>query len=399
MVIDDQSALPGLLALAFSGVISVAAAYLLTRMVKNFALSKGLCDLGGGRKVHTSPIPRIGGLGIFGGFAVGIGCLWALTSIFPSTRWAFTMPPQPIIVGALVMCAFGLADDLLNLSAWEKLVSQLLMATLVVLGGFRFNPRFLPLDSLPFAADFVLVPLTVLWILAVINAVNLIDGLDGLAAGITFLAIGSLTAAMALLGFASNLGFAVVFLGALSGFLVFNYHPAKIFMGDSGSLFLGFILATYSLPVTEHPSSMLAFLIPVVALGIPILDTTIAFCRRVLAGQSPFAADREHIHHRLGARLNLSHRDTVLFLYATAGVLGFCAVALAAGSLWVALLSLTFAAFLGVFFVVRLGYFSPRPLFHQTRQKLGLAWMGRKQRPTSLESASPTAGQRLEPLR
>ena len=348
------------------GAVSFASVVLFTRLVKDFAVRRNLVDAGGGRKVHTTPTPRLGGVAIFGGFSVGLGFLWVLSQFMPAVAEFVRFPHPAIITGALIMCAYGLVDDLIGLKPWEKLVGQSLMAVVVILGGYRFSVGSYTLNNLGIEPDLVLIPLTFVWILGVVNAINLIDGMDGLATGVAFMVVGSLTAAMALAGGQVGFAFEAAFLGALIGFLVYNFHPAKIFMGDSGSLFIGFILATYALPVTTKAATVYGFLIPVAALGLPLLDTSMAFIRRIMKGSSPFLADKDHIHHRISLMLGLCHRDTVFVLYGVTMVFAVTAVALATGQFLVATASVAVALLMIATMLCKLGYFQPRRLLFRS---------------------------------
>jgi len=348
------------------GAVSCATAVFLTRVVKDFAVRRNLMDAGGGRKVHTTPTPRLGGVAIFGGFSVGLGFLWVVAQFVPALADLVRFPHPAVITGALIMCAYGLVDDLMGLKPWEKLVGQSLMAVVVILGGYRFSVGSYTLNNLGIEPDLVLIPLTFVWILGVVNAINLIDGMDGLATGVAFMVVGSLTAAMALAGGQVGFAFEAAFLGALIGFLIFNFHPAKIFMGDSGSLFIGFILATYALPVTTKAATVYGFLIPVAALGLPLLDTTMAFIRRIMKGTSPFMADKDHIHHRISLMLGLCHRDTVFALYGVTMVFGVTAVALATGQVLVAVASVAVALIVVGIMLNKLGYLQPRRLLFRS---------------------------------
>ncbi len=265
------------------------------------------------RKIHERRIPRIGGVAIVIAFYLPLVGLFLVDS---QTGALFTGKPVlalGLLLGGLPIVALGLYDDLAGAGAVEKFAVQ----TAVALGlyglGFRID-----LVSLPFGAELSLgmwsLPLTVTWIVGLINALNLIDGLDGLAAGVaTFASIAVFVVAMAH-GNVLMMLFMATLVGSLIGFLVFNFNPARIFMGDTGSLFLGYIVAVTALQTSTKGAATVALLTPLLALGLPILDTTTAFCRRILRGQHPFKGDREHVHHRL-LDMGFSHRDAVLVLY------------------------------------------------------------------------------------
>lgn len=340
--------------LLFSLVISC----LFTGWIKNVALQRGWLDQPDARKVHKTPIPRLGGVAIATGFFLTLFYFYVMERLWPETLGGMIAFPSPnMLLGALIMALTGLVDDLMGYKPFHKFFLQFCVAIMVVLEGYRFN--FLPADWLGMQADWILVPVTILWIVGVINAINLIDGMDGLAAGIAVIVMSSLAAVLAVTGTGADLVFVVAFVGALFGFLVFNFYPAKIFMGDTGSLFIGFVLATYALPVTGETNYLLAFLLPVAALGLPILDTSTAFIRRMLEGRSPFSPDKEHIHHRISRQFNLGHRGTVLTLYGVCAAFGAISVFLATTRFRYVAFSLAVTAMVTLLLLLRLGYINP----------------------------------------
>ncbi len=195
--------------------------------------------------------------------------------------------------------------------------------------GFRVEvPVSLFTDSDPYIQVALGLPLTLLWYIAVMNAVNLIDGLDGLASGVTLIAFTSLAIVFSIQGNPGAAALAFVMAGALLGFLIYNFNPASVFLGDTGSLFLGFVIATYGLAGSTGASSLLSLLIATLAIGFPLLDTTVAFVRRFVNGKSPFAPDKDHIHHRLVEHFGFSVKGAVLSLYLFNLVLGMLAISL-----------------------------------------------------------------------
>jgi UDP-GlcNAc:undecaprenyl-phosphate GlcNAc-1-phosphate transferase len=268
------------------------------------------------RKVHAGAIPRLGGVAIVAAFYAP---LFGLTVYETRVGGAVLDDPglaAAVVGGGLAVAALGLYDDLRQASPRLKLLVQVTAAVAVAWLGLRIHRvdlPFLPMLHLGWLAW----PVTVLWIVGVTNAVNLIDGLDGLAAG---MALFGLLPMLVLALVKGNLVLALVgccLAGSLLGFLVWNFHPARIFMGDSGSMFLGFILAVVSLATASKGRVAVALATPVLALGLPILDTMLAIGRRAWSGQSLFIGDRQHIHHRLLDRGH-SHRGAVLVLYAVA---------------------------------------------------------------------------------
>jgi UDP-GlcNAc:undecaprenyl-phosphate GlcNAc-1-phosphate transferase len=228
---------------------------------------------------------------------------------------------------------------------------------LVYAVGYRIDVIANPFGA-PIELGWLGLPFTPLWIAGVINALNLIDGLDGLAGGVAFISLLTVFCGAAVNGYPLMMLVSAALAGAVLAFLFFNFNPASIFMGDTGSMFLGFVLATASIQAHHKASTAIALAIPVVALGIPILDTVLAMARRAARGAPLFAADRGHIHHRLLA-LGLSQREAVLLIYAAATVLGAAALALAAASASQALILLTGLALAILFVLRRLGYLRP----------------------------------------
>lgn len=340
--------------------ISAGASSLLTNMIRSLAFQYNLVDAPNHRSVHKKPIPRVGGVAIVGGFIVGLLYFYWLGKLVPDFEGLIRFPPAQMLIGALIMAGTGLYDDLRGMRPHVKLYFQCIVALLIILGGFRFNLGFLPLDDLGLIKEVIAIGLTFLWIVGMINAVNLLDGLDGLAAGVSLIAISSLTICIAVTGQGPDIIFVAAFIGTIIGFLVFNSHPAAIFMGDTGSLFLGFLLATFALPVTAQAHNGLSFLVPIAALGLPIMDTTIAIVRRALARKGIFVADKDHIHHRLSSRLGLSHRSTVVCLYGVSMIFGLTAVMIAvANSNPLMALGLALTGSFILFLLLKLEYLIP----------------------------------------
>ena len=297
-------------------VISMGTSLWLTPLIRDFAYQRNWTDAPDGhRKIHQRPIPRVGGIAIAIAFFVGIGYFALLHWAYPAEMQAAPLPSAPLLLCALVIAFTGFWDDIFGLNFKQKFAMQGLVAGIMIWAGYTINVLPLPLSDFSIDLGWVSVPLTLLWIVGVINAVNLLDGMDGLAAGVSIIAFSSLSAAYAISGAYGHLLLVVVVVGAIAGFLVYNFNPATVFMGDTGSLFLGFMLATYSLREAGHTNPLLAFLIPIVALGLPVIDTGLALVRRFLERRPLFDPDRDHIHHRIAHRLGLSHRSTVLVLY------------------------------------------------------------------------------------
>ncbi len=278
------------------------------------------------RKVHTRAVPRLGGIAVVLAFFTPILGLAIYTNRISGLLYADARLVMGFFGGALAIVGLGIFDDLKGASPKLKLLVQTGVAAFLWYLGFRIELLGNPLGT-AFELGLLSLPLTVLWMVGVINALNLIDGLDGLATGV------SIFASVVLFGVAFVDNAVLLCLitaalaGSLLGFLFFNFNPAKIFLGDSGSMFLGFILSTVSIWTQRKGATAVALLIPVLALGLPLLDTTLSFVRRVGNGRNPFKADREHMHHRLMA-LGLSHRNTVLTMYTASIIFGLGALAL-----------------------------------------------------------------------
>ncbi len=301
----------------------------LTLVVRNRAHQWGLVDrVNSSRKIHAKPIPRLGGVAIVLAFFVPITALLFIDSSVGQTFRSETKLVWGLFGGGLVISALGLWDDLKGTGAFKKFTVQFAVALLLYLLGFRVEHLANPFGP-PVSLGFFSLPVTLLWIVGVVNAMNLIDGLDGLAGGVAFFSIGT----NFILAFARGDQLMALTMAALAGavlgFLVYNFNPASIFMGDTGSMFLGFVLATVSLKTSAKSGTAVAMLVPIIALGLPIMDTLLAVVRRTLLGRPVFSADKEHIHHRLMSRLVLSHRRAVLFLYGLCCLFALTALGLA----------------------------------------------------------------------
>ena len=285
---------------------------LLVPFVAKLAVKIGAVDKPNARKVHSKLMPRMGGLAIY-------------LSFFIVLFLSHDMTRQHIglFVGGTVLILVGIIDDMKDIPAKVKLLGQIAAACIVVASGVRveFMTNFILGGMLPlyiFSA-----PFTVIWIVAIINAVNLIDGLDGLAAGTSIIA----AATMAISGYATGqtemASMALILIGATLGFLKYNFHPAKIFMGDTGSMFLGYNLAVLAVMGFTKSFTLLSLVTPILVLAIPILDTVFAIIRRKMNNKPIFKPDKNHLHHCL-LNYGFSHRNTVLIIYAVSAVLALC---------------------------------------------------------------------------
>lgn len=298
-----------------SFVIAVAVAYFATPHVKELAIKAGAMDTPNERKVHREPIPRMGGLAIYFG---------VVAAVFISMKINHEI--LGILVGGSIMLAVGIIDDIKQLSAKIKLAGQILAAMALIAFGVRIEWLTNPFGSMIYL-DYLSIPVTILWIVAVTNTVNLIDGLDGLAAGVS--SIASIT--ILFVALQQNLWMVALLTAAIAGsalgFLFHNFNPAKIFMGDTGSLFLGYMLAAVSIMGAVKGAATIALFVPIVALGLPIMDTAFAIIRRYHHGVPIFRPDKGHLHHRLLA-MGLSQKQVVLSMYVISGLLGLSAIIL-----------------------------------------------------------------------
>src|SRR6185295_14673932 len=279
--------------------LSVICGGILTPIVRHLANRFGLFDHArSSRKIHGKPIPRLGGIAIVIAFyAPLVGLLLFQTGV-GQLFFAEREHVIGLFAGGLSIAALGLYDDVRGANAWKKFIVQFAVAGLLYYLGFRIDVIANPLGS-EIHLGWVSLPFTVFWIVGVINALNLIDGLDGLAGGVALVAVSTTFFISAQRGHPLMILVCAALAGSILGFLFYNFNPASIFMGDSGSMFLGFVLAASALRTGQKSSTAVAVLIPAIALGLPILDTLLAVSRRAVRGQPVFRADREHIHHRL----------------------------------------------------------------------------------------------------
>ncbi|SHH69437.1 UDP-GlcNAc:undecaprenyl-phosphate GlcNAc-1-phosphate transferase [Anaerosphaera aminiphila DSM 21120] len=291
-------------------------AFILTPVAIKLAPKFGFMDIPkDSRRMHNKPIPLAGGVAIYIATIVAVLLFSDLNSKIIA-----------LIVGSTIIIISGLIDDRKGLSPKKKMLFQLLAGLVLVVGNVRINFFTNPFsfgDSIIFL-ELLSIPATLFWVVGITNTVNLIDGLDGLAAGV------SMICSLSLMGIAYKFGYsnvaiiAAVLAGACLGFLPFNFNPAKIFMGDTGALFLGFVLSYISIEGVMKSAAALTIFVPVLILGVPVFDTAFAMVRRKLSGKSMVQADKGHLHHRLLA-LGLTQKQTVLVLYTISIIFGILA--------------------------------------------------------------------------
>jgi len=301
-------------------VLSLVAGLISTRVIRDLALRFGLYDQGGGRKLHKRPIPRLGGI------AVAISAALPLMGVilWSNNISAALLADRPLLLGgaggAAIMLAVGVWDDLRDSRAVVKLAAQVLAALVVCAAGIQIDAVSIPYLG-PVYLGWASVPATVFWMVLVMNAVNLIDGLDGLAGGMVVLAGGTLFIMSVFEGNTLAALLLVVVVGSTLGFLAYNVNPATIFLGDTGSLFLGFVLALVSVHSSQKSYTLFSIVAAMLALGLPIFDLGMAVVRRYLSGQPIFRADQHHVHHLL-LRKGMTQSQAVVTLYAGAILLG-----------------------------------------------------------------------------
>ncbi|WP_407269358.1 glycosyltransferase family 4 protein [Radiobacillus sp. PE A8.2] len=305
------------IALALCFVMSV----FLTPLVKKLAIQIGAVDKPNYRKVHTKLMPRLGGLAIYVSFMVGILFFQPMAA---SYYW-------PILIGATIITATGILDDIFELSAKIKLLLQIVATSVVVLNGVVIEFINLPFgNTLEFG--YMSIPITILWIVGITNAINLIDGLDGLAAGVSSIALLTISGLAISMGdtFVAVMGF--ILLGSTLGFLLYNFHPAKIFMGDTGALFLGYMIGVISV-LGFKEITVFSLIVPITILGVPILDTTFAIIRRIIQRKPLSAPDKFHLHHCL-INLGYSHRHSVILIYSISALFSIAAIIFTRSTIW-----------------------------------------------------------------
>lgn len=328
--------------------IALAVSYTLTPLANQIAHKIGAIDVPKDkRRIHSTPIPRLGGLAIFFAFMINALIWTPLNAEFIGI----------FIAGSLILVC-GIVDDTKPISAKYKLAVQIMAAAIVIYSGVRIEFFTFPFTSTGMIYLGVFsIPVTLLWIVGITNAVNLMDGLDGLAAGLATIASISLSIIAFINGQTVVALLLMSLAGGTLGFLPYNFNPARIFMGDTGSLFIGFILAAISVEGVIKSATAVAIIIPVLVLGVPVFDTAFAIIRRSINGQPIHVADRGHLHHKL-LDLGFTQKQTVLVLYSISILLGGVAVLISEATEMISFVTLMVVIFaisfgtLGVLFVV-----------------------------------------------
>ncbi|HET8646261.1 MAG TPA: MraY family glycosyltransferase, partial [Vicinamibacteria bacterium] len=334
----------------------LAAALLLTPAVRRLARRLGWMDRpDGGRKRHSSPVPRVGGLAVYAGFSLAVCAAVALLPEDARSGAGMASAMAHLLAAATPVMLVGLLDDVRGVRPLGKIAVQALSGLYLFLYGYRVARVTDPFGGPALELGWLSLPLTVLWFVAMSNAFNLIDGLDGLAAGVGLFATFTLLVSAVLNERWSMVVVLCALAGALLGFLRYNFSPASVFLGDSGALFVGFVLAGLAIRSSMKATAVVAVGAPLCALALPILDVLLAVTRRLAAGQHVFEADQDHIHHRL-IRRGLSPRRAVVSLYGVAAAGASLSLVTLGGSTLVVWASLCAAALLVFAGMRELGY-------------------------------------------
>ena len=301
-------------------IISLFLSLILTPPVKKLAIKVGAVDIPkDDRRVHKKPMALMGGLAIY------ISIITTSLIFLPIDKTLIS-----IIIGGTIILISGIIDDINELSPRKKLLFQIIAAVVLVIGDVKIDAITNPFTKTSNLINLGIfsVPITIFWIVGITNTLNLIDGLDGLAAGVAMISSLSFLAVASKFNYIPVIIMSSIIAGSCLGFLPYNFNPAKIFMGDTGALFLGFMLAALSIEGVMKSVATIAVVVPIIILGVPIFDTTFAIFRRLLNGKSIAEADKGHLHHRLLA-MGYSQKKTVLILYSISAIFGISATLIA----------------------------------------------------------------------
>lgn len=347
----------GDIAIAF--LLAFITAYVITPYTIRLSKKIGALDMPiEKRKIHNGAMPRLGGLAVIAGFTVSTIYLLIVMNVEGTLSLtnsdAYGIKMLGFFLGALILSIFCFIDDFKGIPSYLKLIGQLLSAIVVVLFGLKMDPIVISHFNTIINGDLILTIITVLWIVGITNAVNLIDGLDGLSAGIGIISCFSLLIIFSLNGSPLiSILLVTALAGSLVGFLPFNFNPAKTFMGDTGSNFLGFSLSIISIVGTAKTYTLLVLIAPLIVFAIPLLDTSLAIVRRIIKSKSIkgiFKADSEHLHHKI-MKKGYTQKQAVFILYGISAICGMFAVILLESGVFKAI---SFA--LMVLVIIAIGY-------------------------------------------
>ena len=347
----------GDIAVAF--LLAFITAYVITPYTIRFAKKVGALDIPKeSRKIHKKPMPRLGGLAVIAGFTVSVLYLLIVMSIEKTINLfdgeAYYIKLIGFFSGSIILGLFCFVDDLKNINPFIKLIGQILAATVVALCGIQINKISLPFFNTIITEQISTIAFTVIWIVGITNAINLIDGLDGLSSGVSLISCVSLLIIFALNGSPLvSILLVTALAGAILGFLPYNFNPARTFLGDTGSNFLGYTLSIISILGMAKTYTAIVIIAPLIVFALPLLDTSLAIIRRIIKTKSlkgVFKADKEHLHHKIMKR-GFSQKQAVLILYGLSATFGMFAIILLDSGIWKAL---SFA--LMVIAIVAIGY-------------------------------------------
>ncbi len=349
-------------------VVAGVSTILLVPVAKRIAIHFDAIDYPSERRVNMRPIPRMGGIALLGGLAIAMVLLFLGVTFF---GWMNPFVGHPdlevnyigVILGVLLIFFVGALDDVLDLKPKPKLIGQVVAACVVAASGVLLSDIRNPFGEGYIEFGWLAYPITVFYLVAFANVINLIDGLDGLAAGITAISAATIFIFSVLTGRPDAAVMSIVLLGVCVGFLRYNFNPASIFMGDSGALLLGFLLGVVSLFAVARSALFVSLLVPILAAGVPIIDTALAIIRRKRAHRPVDEADRGHIHHRL-LEAGFTQRATVLIMWAWTAALALCAVLVTELSGWARIIIFIVIAVITGYGIIKLRLLQPVLLHH-----------------------------------
>jgi len=307
--------------------ISLTITCLLTPLVEKFAVRLKILAQPNPRKMHKVPIPQAGGLAIYGGFILSLVIIFSFSlmdrNVLITKDWTQLLG---LFLGGTFILILGMIDDKYELPAKVKLVGQIIAALILIVFGIRIQFLNNPFNGMLYLGIWPSIILTLFWVIGLTNALNFIDGLDGLLAGVTGISCFALFIIALMKEQILVALLLLALMGSCCGFLRYNFNPARIFMGDTGSLFLGYMLASFSIVGALKVTTTLAFCVPILVFALPICDTLAAIIRRFMKGRSIFQPDKEHLHHQL-LKLGLNQKQAVCVIYLLSGFMGIAALA------------------------------------------------------------------------